>query len=131
MEEKLYKELRDSINELREKLNVINIGSVRGPIADPIPPFAYLYPHNSLEYLRHLSDPIRIRGPISDPVPDINIMKSIGQIADPLPPIQTQLLEKSRLAKIRIHQLEQLTDDYKKHIDLIGLEIKMLKEEYK
>lgn len=103
MDEKYFKELNSSIRELKDKLELGNITMLRGPIADPGPEI----------YQTHIRPEIfRFRGPIADPVP-------------------WQLLDKSKIAVLRINQLENLVHDLRKQIDLLEQEKKLLKEEFR
>ncbi len=52
----------------------------------------------------------------------------VGHAADPGP---EPLLDKSRLARIRVRQLDTVIEGLKAELDIAQLEQKMLKEEYK
>ncbi len=104
MDEKYFKELSDSINELKEKLDFGALGRLRGPVADPVPDI--YFPGQ-----RHI-DPLRIRGPIADPVP-------------------WELLDKSKIANLRIQQLDNAINDLKNNIKFLEKERAFLKESYK
>lgn len=104
MDEKYFKELTSAIKGLKEKLEIGSITMLRGPIADPVPDFSIsgIRPH----------DPWRIRGPIADPVP-------------------WELLDKAKIAILRIQQLDHAIIELKNKIDFYEKEKSLLKKEYK
>lgn len=107
MDEKYFKELAASINEIKEKLEFGSIGSLRGPIADPVPDFNYQGNRPPWTF-----DPWRIRGPIADPVP-------------------WELFDKFKIAKLRVHQLDMAISELQNKIKFFEQEKALLKSEYK
>jgi len=108
MEEKKLKEIAETLEVIKAKLNIGPVSGIglRGPVADPSPGW--------------------LRGPVADPLPPwINIR---GPVADPAP---WYLLDKAKLARLKIHQIEVAITELEKQIDSLKLERDLLKEEYK
>jgi len=104
MDEKILAELTVVLKDLREKLGTSSFSLIRGPVGDPGPEMGWHTP--SLTRLGNF------RGPISDPAP-------------------WHLLDKSRIAKLKIRQLDMAIKELNQQIDLLKLEQSLLKEEYK
>ena len=104
MEEKILREMLKALSDIKESLSIGSIASIRGPVADPGPELGIHLP----EILRHRW----IRGPVADPSP-------------------WHLLDKARLAKLKIRNIETAIDELEKQIDMLKFERDLLKEEYK
>lgn len=130
------KEMVTILKDIREKLSMVSWGSLRGPVADPAPPW------------------VNMRGPVADPAPPWGTMR--GPVADPAPswsnlrgqvqetassyislrgpvadPIPFWILDKSKLAKLKIRQLDMEIAEREKQIEFLKLERELLAEEYK
>jgi hypothetical protein len=126
------KEMVAILKDIREKLNAVSWGSFRGPVADPVPSWGR----------GPVADPAPSwgRGPVADPAPSwanmrgqmqetassyINIR---GPVADPIP---FWIMDKSRLAKLKIRQIDLDIAERERQIDFLKLERDLLAEEYK
>lgn len=108
MEEKILKEIASTLKDIKAKLDIGSASGVglRGPVADPSPGW--------------------LRGPVADPLPPWIGFR--GPVADPAP---WYLLDKAKLAQLKIHQIDKTIMEMQKQIDLLKLERDLLKEEYK
>lgn len=126
------KEMVTILKDIREKLSIASLGSFRGPVADPAPPLR--------GPLVDPAPPWGLRGPVADPAPSWgNLRGQIqetassyinmrGPVADPIP---FWILDKSKLARLKIRQLDMEIADREKQIEFLKLERDMLAEEYK
>lgn len=116
MDEKLVREMVNTLKDVQEKVSHLAV-NYRGPVADPGP-----------EWFG--------RGPVADPAPDWmirnprwrRIQTIMGPVADPGPEL---MLDKSRLAQIKVHKIDQVVLELKNQIESLQLEKKLLVEEYK
>lgn len=106
MEEKLLKEMMVVLNELKEKLNVNQGFTVRGPVGDPGPDFPH-YPH-------HFQFPKKFPWPI-------------GYNVDPSP---EYFLGKDKLAVVKIKELDIIISNLNAQIDLLKTQRDLMKQEY-
>lgn len=104
MDEKILTEMLSVMKDLRDRLPVTAAGMFKGPVADPAPDWVGHMPFFPWKY--------NVRGFVGDP---------------PTGP----LLEKASMAKLKVHQLEDLMLDLQKQIDMVKLERDLLKEQYK
>lgn len=134
-ESKLMIEL---LTEIRDRLgagaSASSVAALRGPVADPGPDWG--------RWPGLWVDPVQrwIRGPVADPAPDWSTLASrrlgaseripnvAGPIADPGPEM---LLDKVRLAKLKVARLDQVLVGLEQQMDAVRLERDLLKEEYK
>ncbi|UCE73242.1 MAG: hypothetical protein JSV56_09420 [Methanomassiliicoccales archaeon] len=134
MEEKTLKEMVSILRDIREKIDVGSVGALRGPVADPAPDWRHVvYP-----------PPVGInwvRGPVADPAPEWGKlhrgpMQDLacewpghlrGPIADPAP---WHILDKVRVAKLKISKLDMAITELENQIEFLKLEKDLLKEEY-
>jgi hypothetical protein len=107
MDEKILKEMAESLQDIKRSLSAGFPGAFRGPVADPAP------------------DWWSGRGPVADPAPSWTIR---GPVADPAP---WYLLDKARLAQLRIRKIDAAVTELEKQIDYLKAEKNLLKEEYK
>jgi|GEM_PF-2179687 hypothetical protein len=107
MEENILKEILSTLESIKIQLEVGSISgiSLRGPVADPPPGI------------------ISPRGVIADPLLPVR-----GPVADPAP---WYLLDKAKLAKLKVHQIETAIMELERQIEFLKLERDLLKEEYK
>jgi hypothetical protein len=137
------------LKEIRDRLDLSSSASTsigyRGPVADPAPPWWSRGP------VADPAPPWWWRGSIGDPVPPLQmrtqypeaaldavaakryaaierIPNVAGPVADPGPEL---LLDKTRLAKLKIVRLDQTVASLEKQIEAIRLERDLLAEEYK
>jgi hypothetical protein len=126
------------LKEIRDKISVgtltTSAAALRGPVADPGPEWGR-WPGRWAD-----PSPPWIRGPVADPAPDWSMLAArsygaaerianvAGPIADPGPEL---LLDKARLAKLKIARLEQVLVGLEKQMDAVRLERDLLKQEYK
>ncbi len=134
------------LTEIRDKLELgaSASASLRGPVADPGPDWG--------RWPGRWADPAPpwwTRGPVADPIPPWGRVSSAalspelaarryegperipniaGPVADPGPEL---LLDKARLAKLKVVKLEQVLLGLEKQMEAIQLERDLLKEEYK
>ena len=115
MDEKLMQEMVLTLKGIQEKLSGLSFG-FRGPVADPAPDWG--------------------RGPMADPSPDWwqarpqrwgRIQTIMGPVADPGPEL---MLDKARLAQLKVHRLDQAITDLRNQIEIFELEKNLLAEEY-
>ena len=106
MDEKLEAEMVGVLRDIRDRLAQTSIGGFRGPVADPGPDWVW---HHHGE-----------RGPV---FPHFR-----GDIGDPGP---TLPLDKTRIAQLRIRQIDIAVTELKQQMELLQLQQKLLKEEYK
>ena len=104
MEEAILKEMASTLQDIKERISIGSFGGIRGPVADPGPEF----------------DPQRWVGPLRGPLR--------GPVADPAP---WYLLDKAKLAKLKIRSLEAGIAEFESQIGSLKLERDLLKEEYK
>jgi hypothetical protein len=105
MEEKLLKEILDSLLEIKSNLKIPYWPGHGGdPAPEMDPRFRGFNP-----YIRGM---INIRGPIADNGPE-------------------QLLDKDKLAKLKVARIESLIDNLNKEIEGLNLEVGLLKQQYK
>lgn len=117
------KEMLSILKEIRDKLSTVSSrGSLRGPISDPVPSWG--------------------RGPVADPAPDwgryypeelshFAVSRpwiKFGTVADPAAP---ELLDKAKLAQIKIRQIDMVIAELDKQADFLKLQRDLLKQEYK
>ncbi len=104
MEEKILREMASTLKDIQGKLSIGSASGLRGPVADPGPEWEMFHPE--------LSRPWLLRGPVADPAP-------------------WYLLDKAKLAQLKIHQLDAAIMELEKQIDSFKLERDLLKQEYK
>ena len=113
-------EMTTILKDIRDRLTSLPQFGVRGPVADPAPPFG-------------------VKSPWADPVPPFGVMGQAvdpsllqytvrGPVADPGPML---LLDKAKLAQIKIRQIDMVVMDLEKQVEFLKLERDMLKEEYR
>lgn len=107
MKETILKEIVTTLEAIKAKLDIGSVSGIglRGPVADPSPGWW--------------------RGPVADPPPPWVSFR--GPVADPAP---WYLLDKAKLARLKIHQIEAAITELEKQIDSLKLERDLLKEEY-
>ena len=108
MEDKILKNIVSVLEDIKAKLDIGSISGVglRGPVADPSPGW--------------------IRGPVADPIPPWTGFR--GPVADPAP---WYLLDKSKLAQLKIRHIDTAIVELEKQIDFLKLERDLLRKEYK
>ncbi len=115
MDEKLVQEMVLTLKSIQEKLFGVSYGH-RGPVADPAPDWH--------------------RGPVADPAPDWwdfrpprwgHIQTIMGPVADPGPEL---MLDKPRLAQLKVRRLDQAIAGLQSQIEFHELERKLLMEEH-
>ena len=96
--------MASTLHDIQAKLSMGSFGGLRGPVADPSPEWeiAHVAP----------SRPSLLRGPVADPAP-------------------WYLLDKAKLAQLKIRQLDTAIMELEKQIDFFKLERNLLKQEYK
>lgn len=109
MEERLRDEIMSILKDIREKVSAQPFTRLRGPCADPSP----IINEHRFGILR--DRPWLLRGPV-------------GPVADPSP---EYLLDKARLAQLKIHNLDMHIKELNKQIEFCKMERDLLKEEYK
>ena len=105
MEEKILKEIATTLEAIKAKLDVGSVSGInfRGPVADPAPGW----------YHGPITDPhFHPRGPGGDPPPWF-------------------LLDKEKLARLKINQIDTFLVELEKQIESLKLEKNLLKAEYK
>jgi|Deesub1362B_J571_1020462.scaffolds.fasta_scaffold00113_57 hypothetical protein len=111
MDEKILKEIIRALDEIKAKLDIPRapmgdlVSHFRGPIADPAPPW--------LEHFRTHEVPSWVR---------------VQWAADPA---VGMLLDRRRLAQLKIHQIENMIEEMERQIGLLKLVKDLLEEEYK
>lgn len=106
MDEKLVVEMVAALKDIRDKLAQTSIGNIRGPVADPGPDWFGHFPGGIGPVFPNF------RGPIGDPGP-------------------WQLLDKSRIARLKVRQIDIAVGELKQQMELLQLQQQLLKEEYK
>ncbi|MBE0478714.1 hypothetical protein IBX65_06310 [Candidatus Aerophobetes bacterium] len=108
MDEKILKDIASTLEAIRVKLDIgaISAAGLRGPVADPSPGWA--------------------RGAVTESLPQWAGIR--GPVADPAP---WYLLDKAKLAQLKIRQIDAAITELEKQIDFLKLERNLLKEEYK
>ncbi len=107
MAEKELNEVLAGVRDIQAKLNVGNL-NIRGPVADPVPDFV-----DRLKQPSQYFNPWKwIIGPVADPAPDF-------------------FLPKDKLAKLKIHQIDNAINQLQKEIEGLNLQKDLLKQEYK
>jgi hypothetical protein len=104
MEEKLLKDILLSLQEIKENLKVTQVAHFPGTVGDPGPE---INPH-----FRNFERFVNFRGPVADPGP-------------------WQILDKDKLARIKVARLERYIDEINKEIEIITLERDLIKQQYK
>jgi hypothetical protein len=104
MDEKILTEMLSVMKDLRDRIPATGSGFFRGPVGDPAPDWLGHIPVSPWKF--------NFRGPVADPATG-------------------PLLEKSSMAKLKVHQLDDLMNDLQKQIDMLKLERDLLKEQYK
>ncbi len=108
MDDRMIAELAATMRDIRDKLSSTSLGYIRGPVADPAPdwpggPWGPYVPGSALTHFR---------GPIADPAP-------------------WHLLDKSRVAKLKVSQIDMQIQELQRQIDFLKLQSQLLKEEHK
>ncbi|MDH4239737.1 MAG: hypothetical protein OEW48_09255 [Phycisphaerae bacterium] len=108
MEEKILKQIVSSLEAINAKLEIGPVSGIglRGPVADPGPRWV---PGHILE---QFPTAFHFRGPVADPAP-------------------WQLLDKAKLAQIKVRNIDGVIMEMEKQIDSLKLERDLLKQEYK
>lgn len=106
MEERLRDEIMSILKDIREKVSAQPFTRLRGPVADPGP----IINEHRFGTLR--DRPWLIRGPCADPSPEY-------------------LLDKARLAQLKIHKLDMHVKELEKQMEFCKMERDLLKKEYK
>lgn len=103
------------------------LGNIRGPVTDPVPEMG--------GYLQGMPQWGGFRGPVADPGPEwgerlrrIGIGGIRGPEGDPPPEF---LLDKAKLAELKIHKIDAYVKNLQKEIDSLKLEGNLLRKEYK
>jgi hypothetical protein len=114
MNEKMIAELAATMKDIRDKLTSSSLGYIRGPVADPAPdwPGGHYGPWGAWGTQISPSQIAHFRGPIADPAP-------------------WHLLDKVRIAKLKVSQIQMEIQELEKQIDFLKLQTQLLKEEYK
>jgi len=102
MDEEILKEMAASLRDIKERLAVSPAGVIPGSTAFPSDWQAYFNKPGWSHWLR---------GPVADPQP-------------------WMLLDKPRLAELKIHRLDGAISEMQKEIDSLKLERDLLKKEY-
>jgi hypothetical protein len=106
MEDKILKDIASTLEAIKAKLDIgsVNIGTLRGPISDPGPDWTRSHTVNPILWAG-------FRGPIADPGPIF-------------------LLEKPKLAQLKIRHIDMAITELERQIDLLKFERDLLKKEY-
>jgi hypothetical protein len=104
MDDKILTEMLSVMKELKERLPAAAVNVVRGPVGDPGPDWIGHLPNVQWRY--------NLRGPVGDPATG-------------------PLLDKAKLAQLKVHQLDGLIGDIKNQMEGLVLERDLLKKEYK
>lgn len=103
MEEKLMKEMNSLLQDIREKLTVLQPFAVRGPVGDPGPDFSrFIHPQRVIDFPPHR---------IIDPAPEF-------------------FFKKEALAAIKVKELELMISQVNEYLDLIKFERDLLAKEF-
>lgn len=100
-------EMTTILKDIRDRLTSLPQFGVRGPVADPAPPFGVMGQAVDPSLLQYA-----VRGPVADPGPML-------------------LLDKAKLAQIKIRQIDMVVMDLERQVEFLKLERDMLKEEYR
>lgn len=105
MDETILKEMASTLRDIKERVSIGSYAGIRGPVADPGPEF---------DLPRAWTKPWvgPVRGPVADPAP-------------------WYLLDKAKLAKLKIRSLEAGIAEIESQIGSLKLERDLLREEYK
>ncbi|MCK4816765.1 hypothetical protein KA005_13425, partial [bacterium] len=104
----ILKNIASTLEAIKAKIDIgpISGTELRGPVADPSPGWV---PGNIADSIPRWAG---IRGPVADPAP-------------------WYLLDKAKLAQLKIRKIDSTINELEKQIDLLKLERDLLKKEYK
>ena len=102
---KLLEEIHSMLKKWQEWGPSINSDMLRGPVADPAPEWSGNYFFTPRELLK-------FRGPVGDPAP-------------------YHLLDKAKLAELKVHRLNTAIAEMEKQIESFKIERDLYKKEYK